>query len=168
MKDLELVAFMFSVCNKVVVVQSQLYDTSVLECLSSAFLLMEGRGDHLPEVIFVLNRQCMDLPITTEDEERLASKIQSTLSPYYSGQTPKLFVVPDTEAEIVSAQSFKVSVETLYMELIKESSPSSKLPQSLHINTQKDWLRYAEKVRSKVHNNAVRIADYFQMKTKTN
>lgn len=163
---MELVAFMLSVCNKIVVVQSQLYDTAVLECLSSAFLFMEGRCEHIPEIIFVLSRQSMELPITTEDDERLASKIQSALSPYYSGQTPKLFVVPDTDAEVVSTQSFTVSVEALYMELIKESSSSSKLPPGLHINTQKDWVKHAERVRSKIHGNATRLADSFQMKMK--
>lgn len=163
---MELVAFMLSVCNKIVVVQSQLYDTAVLECLSSAFLFMEGRCEHLPEIIFVLSRQCIELPITTEDDERLASKIQSTLSPYYSSQTPKLFVVPDTSAEVVSAQSFKVSVEALYMELIKEPPSSSKLPPSLRISTQKDWVKHAEKVRSKIHSNAVRLVDNFQVKVK--
>lgn len=157
---------MFSVCNKIVVVQSQLHDMSVLECITSSFLLMEGRGDHLPEVIFALNRQNMDLPITTEDEDSLASKIQTALSPYYSGQTAKLFAIPDTEAEIVSTQSFRVSVETLYMELIKESASSSKLPQSLHINTHKDWVKQAEKIRSRIHSNALRLADNFQMKIK--
>lgn len=153
---------MFSVCTKVVIVQSQLHDSSILECISSSFLLREGKHDHLPEVVIALNRQNMELPVTTSDEERVASEVQTVLAPHYGSQTPKLFVMPDTGAELASAKTFKTEVEALYMELIREPSSSSRLPPA--VCTQKDWIKYADKAQTMIHSRAVNIADCFQKK----